>query len=259
MITFDDEICFSYESSGNFVTDDEWIHPIRKIDSFELILMLEGEAFIFEGKNEYRISKNDMLILSPNTEHGGYKPSFGDTSFFWLHFKTNEAIPFKYLKNADTHEIIKLLKRLLHITNMPEYSKKTADSLAYLIFEELNLIGRENPIHQVKIAEIIEYIRINSHKPLTVKKLANHFNYNSDYIGKIFRQELDMGCKEYIIEQRLKLVENLLMTTKLSIKEIAARLSFPDENGFIKFFSYHRKMSPGEYRKQYYNTHLNNK
>lgn len=38
--------------------------------------------------------------------------------------------------------------------------------------------------------------------------------------------------------------ENLLMTTDMSIKQIAAALGYEEENTFIKFFKCHEKNKP---------------
>jgi AraC-like DNA-binding protein len=44
--------------------------------------------------------------------------------------------------------------------------------------------------------------------------------------------------------------ENLLLTTNKTIKQIAAELNYQEENTFVKFFIYHKKMSPSQYRKR---------
>ena len=53
--------------------------------------------------------------------------------------------------------------------------------------------------------------------------------------------------------------KDLLLTTDLSVKEIAAQMEFAEENLFIKYFIYHEEISPVKFRNKYFNTHMNNK
>ena len=74
MINFDNGEHFSFETIGEFHSRDEWIHPKRTIDSFELIFVLEGTVYITENNTNYCINKNNMIILEPGVEHYGTKP-----------------------------------------------------------------------------------------------------------------------------------------------------------------------------------------
>lgn len=260
MINFENGGYFSYETIGEFQSDGEWIHPRRTIDSFELIFVLEGTVLITENGTNYEISKNNMIILEPFMEHFGTKMTTERVVFYWFHFKTNKPIAFKTAENRQEYDIKYLLKKLLHIANTSGYTKSSADSLGYLIYEELLQISRkklESP--SVTVNLIKEYVKNNSNRNITVKEIAQKLKYNSDYIGKLFKAETGISLKQYISERRLKLAKDYLITTDLKVKEIAEILDFWDENLFVKFFVYHEKITPSVFRKRHYNTHINNK
>ena len=160
----------------------------------------------------------------------------------------------------DTYEIKQLLKKLLHISNTPIYSSAAADSAGYLIFEELiKLSLEENISNQILDAQLSEYIRNNIKSGITVSDIANRFGYNPDYIGKYFKKYHGIGLKEYLAAQKIKLAEDLLLTTDMSIKQLSRELGYIEENLFIKFFTYHKKISPTAFKAKYCNTHINNK
>lgn len=260
MIKFDNGNYFDYDMIGEFHSVDEWIHPKRIISSYELIFVLDGTVYITEDGNEYEIGKNEMIILEPDKEHYGTKTVNGQTIFYWFHFYTDLDFPFKTAKNSQEFDIKYLLKKLLHITNTSGFSKASADSLGYLIFEELTQLSRKNTEKVSSIAILIkEYIRNNVNQNITVSEISNHLGYNTDYIGKVFKNLEGITLKNYIADQRLKFSKDLLITTNLSVKEIASRLGYSDENLFIKFFLYHDNISPTLFRKMHYNTHINNK
>ena len=81
MIRFESGDFFAYETVGEFRSDAEWIHPTRKIESYELIFVKEGTVYINEGGANYTLRVGDMILLEPNVIHGGWKKSATKTSF----------------------------------------------------------------------------------------------------------------------------------------------------------------------------------
>ena len=75
----------------------------------------------------------------------------------------------------------------------------------------------------------------------------------------MFKKNHGVGLKQYIAAERVKAAKDLLLTTGLSVKEIAAKLGFHEENLFIKFFIYHEEISPTRFRNKYVGVHINNK
>ena len=260
MITFENGKYFTYDMIGEFHSSGEWIHPKRSIKSFEVILVLEGTVYIAEETREYALQKNQLLILDPFKEHYGYKTVSEPTAFYWFHFFTDLDIPLKSYNGTDIYEIKQLIKKLLHITNTPTYSPAAADSAGYLLFEELIRLSAEDTSSNHALAsQITEYIRNNIKRGITVSDIARHFGYNADYIGKYFKKIHGIGLKEYLAVQRIKLAKDFLLTTDMSVKQISSELGYNEENLFIKFFTYHEKISPAAFKAKYCNTHINNK
>lgn len=260
MIQFENGKYFSYDMIGEFHSSGEWLHPKRRISSFEMILVLNGTVFIAEESQEYILQKNQLLVLEPFKEHYGYKKVSEPTAFYWFHFFTDLEIPLKSYNGTDIYEIKLLLKKLLHIANTPDYSAAAADSAGYLIFEELSRISaEEHSTNQALTAQITEYIRNNIKSGITVSDIARNLGYNADYIGKYFKKNRGIGLKEYLAVQKIKLAKDLLLTTDMSVKQISRDLGYNEENLFIKFFIYHEKISPAAFKAKYCNTHINNK
>ncbi len=126
--------------------------------------------------------------------------------------------------------------------------------------EELRrLLSEEAPSNQTLAVQIAEYIRNNRKNNITVSEIARRFDYNADYMGKYFKKARGVGLREYLASQKLKLAKDLLLTTNMSVKQIARELGYREENVFIKFFTYHEKITPTVFRNKYYYTHINNK
>lgn len=86
MIKLENNKYFSYDMIGEFHSSGKWIHPRRTIDSFEIILVIEGMLYIAEEKQKYTLKKNQLLLLEPAKEHYGYEFISEPVSFFLAAF-----------------------------------------------------------------------------------------------------------------------------------------------------------------------------
>ncbi len=256
MLYFDNDKYFAYEMIGEFRSASKWIHPTRSINSYELILVIEGTVYLKEGETKYVLNTGDMILLHPDLIHGGYQESEGKTSFYWLHFHTNLPLPFKTDSSKQIYDVRYFIKKLLDATNGGYCSENTADTLGFLIFDELS--KTQNMINS-PVQSVIEYIRINCNRDISVLQIAEEFGYNSEYLGRLFKKHTKKGLKEYIAVMRLSAAKELLLSTAFPIKEISEKLGWENENLFIKFFIYHEKITPTAFRRRYTHTHLNNK
>jgi YesN/AraC family two-component response regulator len=260
MILLEENIPFSYEKIGKFELKDKWTHPKRVIKSYELIVVLEGTLYISEEDTPYVVKENEAIVLEPGKLHFGTKSVTESVSFYWLHYQTNLMPPIKTLSNCEMYGIKYLLKKLLHDSNSDGVKQDELDAQTYVIFKELErLCERSKSGDHVLIGLIKEYVRNNANKSIGVADVAKEVGYNKDYVGKLFLKNTGTALKDYIAKKKVAFAENLLMTTDMSVKEISAELGYKEENTFIKFFKYHEKISPKNFKKQFFNTHLNNR
>ena len=258
MIRFNDnELTYSY--CGLFITENEWIHPERTENTYEIICVREGVIYIEENHVEYTLNKGDLLILKPDIIHKGFKKSCGKTSFYWLHFNTD------YIENWDIKQSIlkrfsnfNIFNQLLHITNTKDFPLYSAEAMILTLLGEisffcLNFLKEDSQL----IRDAAEWIRINSGKKLSVEEISAKYGYNSEHFSRLFKKIFKTGLKKYICMARMNEAKNILVNSSYSIKQVAVLLNFDDENQFIQFFKYHEKKSPKKYRNSFFNTHMN--
>ena len=240
---------------GLFTSENEWIHPTTTIDTYELIFMIEGEAHLFENDKKFTLRKGDMILLDKNTLHGGYKKSLTNTSFYYIHFYTEniDKLFNKKVYSLDFTSTKKFMKELSHTT---QKSTDIAEISILKFILELDTVKEyKNPL----IYEISEYVRINSNLPLTVETLSAKFGYSQGHLSRLIKKEFGIDAKSLIIKKRIDYIQSLLINSTYSVKEIAKIAGFEDETSFFKFFKYHTKTTPSLYRKQYFLLRLINK
>lgn len=83
----------------------------------------------------------------------------------------------------------------------------------------------------------------------SVTDLARDFGMSRTHFSHYFRRVTGESPAAYLKKQRLKQAENLLVSSSLSIKEIAAEAGFTDANHLCKAFRAYFQCSPGDYRR----------
>lgn len=263
MIEFMEKKTLQFLSAGLFQGEKPWIHDRRVIDSYEIIFMLDGDAYIREDEIEYELHPGDIFLLRPFHVHEGSRISAPPPRFYWMHFLISdpELLEFKHLNINETVQsdnITFYFSQLLHTTTSPFYDASSSDALTLLIISYLNvcvktMIDRSDRL----VNEMMEYIRGSLPQVQTVQSVSRHFGYNPDYLSTLFRTKTGMGLKEYLDKSRINYAKSLLMSSSYSIKEIAAQLGFASPQHFIGFFKYHEGISPLKYKNRSISTHIN--
>lgn len=83
---------------------------------------------------------------------------------------------------------------------------------------------------------------------MSLGMLSKEFNLSEAYISRIIKRCTGMNYTDYLERLRMKKAEELLVTTQLSVGEIAARLGYDNQNTFFKAFKRCYQISPGTYR-----------
>ncbi|MDQ1085547.1 hypothetical protein BWI96_20520 [Siphonobacter sp. SORGH_AS_0500] len=103
--------------------------------------------------------------------------------------------------------------------------------------------GRLSP----KIEKTVLYIQTHLSEPMTVELLAGEVNQSAHYFSKTFLQATGQRPLEYLMQRRIERAQYLMLTTSLSLSEIA------EETGFesLSYFSRSFKKITGQSASQY--------
>lgn len=102
------------------------------------------------------------------------------------------------------------------------------------------------------IEKIIEYIKNHYMEDITLDDLAKMVYLSPTYLSYLFKKQLGITFKEYLINIRLKKSKELIETTNLSIGEISKLVGIEDQNYFSRLFKKKFGVSPLNYKKDKY-------
>ena len=85
---------------------------------------------------------------------------------------------------------------------------------------------------------------------VTASDVAKAVGFNHIYLERIFKKHTGESLKHAITTRNLELAQNMLLTTDLSIAEIAETLGYANSNGLIILFKKRLGITPLEFKKQ---------
>jgi len=104
---------------------------------------------------------------------------------------------------------------------------------------------------QPVILKLEEYIQKNYEKEdLSLEMLAEEFNFNSQYLSKLFKKETKIKFSEYVNKIRMEKAKKLLSDPKKNITEVAFQVGYTNLTYFEKVFKKFYRITPKEYKRQ---------
>ncbi len=105
-----------------------------------------------------------------------------------------------------------------------------------------------SPAQEETIGGVIDFIDKNFMSEITRESLAEQFDMNADYLGKLFKSARGMKIGDYINELRVREAAGKLATTDALIIDIAYSVGFESLRTFNRAFQKTMNISPREYR-----------
>ncbi len=102
--------------------------------------------------------------------------------------------------------------------------------------------------HADAVYKVIEYIKANYRKHLTLEEIAANTYLSKTYLSSLFKKETGYSISEYINIVRIDRSKSLLLEENLSIIEIANLCGFEDQSYFTKVFKNIVGITPKKYR-----------
>ncbi len=234
--------------------------PVKFHKQLELCYVLDGvlEAEI-EGKKR-TLNKGDLYLAFPNIPHAVYNSSASvliaivDSEIVHpYHEILSHQKPKDPIIKSDflSDDIESLFHQIFnsYINESPFRSTILHSLLNALLGNLLNtcqMVPRnsENEL----IEKILIYFSDHFTEKITLDSIANEFNYSKYYISHIINDTLHCNFSTLINSYRISLAQNLLVSSRKSIGEIASLCGFQNQSSFNRVFSKHVGFSPCQFR-----------
>lgn len=248
-----------------------WHHEL------ELLLVLEGSAFLHAGHQAYPIEAGDFAWIPSNAVHMVCGETNTVFRFIAVVFHPdlirsfgNDAIQEKYLTplihwQFDCPLVLKnaaeFQKRILDIVSA--YRERPAGYellikahlmeiclLLYQYASDFQIKKQDSKDSQTALAkEMMLYLQEQYNEMFTLTKMAEHFHISKGHLCRFFKKMTNMTPVDYLNYFRVTKSARLLRDTDDAVSEVAVRTGFNNISYFNRTFRKYMHMTPGDYRK----------
>ena len=218
---------------------------------YHLLLISMGCCEVFYKGESYILQSGDMVVYPPR-ESQKYIFSPQTTSLF-CHFTGSAAhdilndygISFGVIRNLQSGAAVyEKFMELIRSKN-GDISKNKANRS---FFELLNVLSEEMSVpkekNRIGVDAAVDYIHVNYNKHITLDSLASVSGYSKSRFSKLFFNETGSTPIEYINVLRLENARRMLLSSRLSIGEVAEACGFGDQLYFCRLFKKKYQISP---------------
>lgn len=100
------------------------------------------------------------------------------------------------------------------------------------------------------VRDIREYIKNHCEDVfLGVEEVALQMHFSASYLNVLFKEEVGITIKQYIVSYRIEHSKNILKTKNYKVNEVARLCGYSNANYFAKAFKAETNMTPLEYRR----------
>lgn len=224
------------------------VNPNKKRKSDGFILFSNGAAeYIFQN-NSIKVSPDDLLFLPCGSEY--YIKINETTSYICIDFSFME----KGLSADVVHNMngIKTLfyKFFYNFNNNSSYRIPKAFEIANRVYCEFLKAQNKEYSKSQEIYDKATKVILNNYRDedFTVERLASELKISTVHLRRIFFENSSLSPIKHINNIRFEQAKNLLLSSNLTIGEIAAAIGFCDQFYFSKAFKTTYGISPSEYR-----------
>jgi AraC-like DNA-binding protein len=236
-------------------------------DFYQMIYIVDGDGTFFINKKEFSIGRGQLYFIKPEILHGlipGKESSLKTLDIkFYVY---NKALVKKLDKFSEEFQVSDGKLR-----NIFEAIRKEGTEKNSFYKEFINLYLAQMLLTLIRInsecqashhesedlvlnstnffsSKIIDYIKENYNKNLTLDKIASELGYNKTYLCENFKKTQNQTLFNFLYLYRISKAKELIKYSDYSLKEISALTGFESIHHFTRLFKQHENYTPGQWR-----------
>ncbi len=269
-----------YDKVKNWWKFEDVISPFTR-----LYLITEGEGWVYHNNHKFHLTPGKLFLIPKFTFHS-YKCNESMGHFYICFFDEMseggdifDIFDFNYLINSqpDDYKLFSRLNELnpygkilnpdpiiydnninlYAISNFIDMKKisKVLESQGIILQllsrfisykEQLSDINNDK---KIRLGKVVYFINQNINRKISLCELSDQVYLSADYFSKIFYEIMGIRPMEYITLKRIERAQMLLVSTNLTISQIAEKVGFPNYSYFSTIFKKHTLSSPEQYKK----------
>lgn len=235
----------------------------------EVTCFISGMGTIYSNNEPINCTVGDIHIISKGVTHKIESKSMAKLHFINFAFGFTKNAPKEFVEFFDNlnSTVIKDNGKIRTMLNMlvdeyysnSSFTNEMRESLTRLILISIwrsvnvkstgyNSSAKDENKKRI-VYRIMRYVEKNFSENISVKDIAQEFSYNSNYLSHMFKNQIGMPLKEYIITVKMKKAQTLLADGKSSLSEVAMLCGYDSVSSFCRTLKKHTGNTSSFYKK----------
>ena len=220
----------------------------RQPSMFELELPLDAGGISYVGGEKMPISPSTFICARPGEKRHTRFPF----RCYYLHLTVSEGPVFEALSSLPAFVLVEKPERYRSLFEriFTCDSRGEAGDPMLLVVTVLELIAALPPkksAHTETVRNACRYIEDALGEDLSLSAVAARFGFSPIYFHKIFKSVMGMTLRDYVEGERIRRASHLIVTTDMTLTEIAYALGFSSQSYFSAAFRRRMHMTPRAY------------
>ena len=240
---------------------DSYFNELDNFPNYMINYTTHGKGYFKINGVETIVEEGDLIFAQNSNHHILKKIPEQEWTFSFVHVFESPIVSSIYQEFVNKYGFIaRGVKREYVIPYIQKVIKllkeKQADyelKISALLYEMLLNIA-ENASADTKekidisISNVVSYIKNNFDKKITIKDILSHTTYSKNHMERLFKEKMHMTMKDYLYSLRLHRAQELLITTDLTLKEIAEAAGLSEYRALHYLFTHNLGCTPNQFR-----------
>lgn len=246
-----EDLHFSYEMA-RYLTDYEFLYEneIITIDIFEEATNGVKDSFSEDLQGYIDIGDMDSIHSIVNNRFEYYKKNLmkeSDVKLVVAHnmIQLQNMLDKRYEnKKNDLPNFLKLTNQIKESDSILTLKQAVIDYCCK-VSKIVGSMGIDNVVMRMH-----SYMEKNYDKDLKLEVIAKMLNYNSAYLGKIYKKQMGKSFNSVLDSIRIENAKRLLITTNMKVYQVSEQIGYSNIDYFFSKFKHYVGITPKEFKRQ---------
>lgn len=268
--------CRDIEGIKVYHNDEYEDYPMHWHMALEIIMPIKNIYTLIINGNKIVVNEGDFLIIPPGELHEIIAPPYGERIIMQVEYSLLSKLkgmdslvrilqPYRLIKYEENPDLVKELYLSLTEIEKEYFSNETFKEVSVfsMILQFCVILGRASlDVEDIfpnittnkqqeyieKFMSVCNYITAHCNENITIEEMAAFIGFSKFHFCRLFKQFTGDSFNDYLNLQRVMYAEKLLISSDISITEVAMQSGFNSISTFNRIFKQYKNCTPSKYK-----------